>query len=145
MATMPIGSKPLENPVGHAPAVMVRHETYMIFSLPGVPEEMKSIFLKHVLPLLKRRIGKFVRKEVSLETKGVMESVLAPYLDIVVAKNPDVYVKSHPKGYSRGVSTLHINIAAEAIDRKTVNRYLSKAVLQMKLCVRKAGGKVKEI
>jgi len=145
MATMPIGSKPLENPVGHAPAVMVRHGTCMIFVLPGVPEEMKSIFLKHVLPLLKRRIGKFVRKEVSLETKGVMESVLAPYLDLVVAKNPNVYVKSHPKGYSKGVSTLHVNITAEARDKNTVDKYLSKAVKQMKLCIKKAGGKVKEI
>jgi molybdopterin-biosynthesis enzyme MoeA-like protein len=145
MATMPISSKPLENPVGHAPAVMVKHGSSTIFALPGVPREMESIFLMHMMPLLKQRIGSFVRKEISVETKGVMESVLAPYLDMVVAKNPNVYIKSHPKGYSKGVSTLHINIATEASNSRTANKYLGRAVKQMKLAIEKAGGSAKRI
>lgn len=145
MATIPAGSKPLENPVGHAPAVMVKHGSCTIFSLPGVPREMESIFSIHVLPVLKRSTGKFVRTDVRLETKGVMESMLSPYLDIVVAKNPNVYIKSHPRGYSKGISTLHVNIATEARDRKTAKRNLKRAVQQMKFYVRKAGGSVKQI
>lgn len=145
MATIPAGSKPLENPVGHAPAVMVKHGSCTIFSLPGVPREMESIFSMHVLPVLKQSIGKFIRADVRLETKSVMESILSPYLDIVVAKNPEVYIKSHPRGYSKGISTLHVNIATEARDRKTAKRNLKKAVRQMKFYVKKAGGSVKQI
>ncbi|MFQ5940864.1 MAG: molybdopterin-binding protein [Nitrososphaerales archaeon] len=143
MATIPANSKPLENPVGHAPGVMVKYGSCMIFALPGVPQEMRDIFSMHVLPVLKQRIGKFVRTQSSFETRGVMESILAPYLEIVVARNPNVYVKSHPKGYNKGVPTLHIDITAEGSNRNTANRYLRRAVRQMKHCIKRTGGTVK--
>jgi len=145
MATMPARAKPLENPVGHAPAVMVKHGSCIIFSLPGVPTEMMAVFVKHVLPFLKRKIGMFVRIETSLETTNIMESVIAPYLDRVVASNPKVYIKSHPRGYGKGVSILHINLACESSNRRSANKYLRKAVREMKQSVTDAGGKVKEI
>jgi molybdenum cofactor synthesis domain-containing protein len=145
MATIPMGAEPLENPVGHAPAVMIKENSCLVFSLPGVPREMQSIFSVHILPIIKRRIGKFVRMSVSLETKGVTESMLSPYIDTVVAKNPNVYVKSHPKGYNKGVSILHVNIAAEAKSRKDANMYLKKASREMKLYVAKSGGSAREI
>lgn len=145
MTTMPAKAKPIENPVGHAPAVMVKQGSCTIFSLPGVPSEMEAIFAKHVLPVLKRNIGKFVRLEAELETMGVMESVLAPYLDNVVAKNPKVYIKSHPRGYSKGVSTLHINLACKSTNVKLARGYLKRAIDQMKESVRKAGGKARTI
>ena len=144
MATMPARAKPLENPVGHAPAVMVKHGSCTIFSLPGVPAEMRVVFAKHILPVLKREIGKLVRIEKTLETTNIMESVIAPYLDRVVGCNPKVYIKSHPRGYSKGISTLHINLACESTSRKLASRYLRKAVREMKQSVIDAGGKVKE-
>jgi len=145
MATMPAKATPLENPVGHAPAVMMKRGSCTIFSLPGVPTEMMAVFAKHILPVLKRKIGKLVRIETSLETTNVMESVIAPYLDRVIASNPKVYIKSHPRGYSKGVSVLHINLACEASSRKLASNYLRKAVREMKQSVTDAGGKVKEI
>ncbi|MEM2760023.1 MAG: molybdopterin-binding protein [Nitrososphaerales archaeon] len=145
MAIIPTGAKPLENPVGHAPAVTLKHGSCTIFSLPGVPSEMQSVFAKHVLPVLRHKVGKFVRGDVTIQTKGVSESMLAPYLDIMISENPHIYVKSHPKGYNSGVSTLHVNISCEARDRKTLHRYLKKAVDQMKFYIQKEGGSSKEI
>lgn len=145
MATMPAKTKPIENPVGHAPSVMVKQGSCTIFSLPGVPSEMEVIFAKHALPVLKRKMGKLFRIETSLETTNVMESVIAPYLDRVVASNPKVYIKSHPRGYSKGVSILHINLACESGSKKLAHKYLRKAVRQMKQSVVDAGGRVKEI
>ncbi len=144
MATMPARSKPLENPVGHAPAVMVKHGPCTIFSLPGVPTEMMAIFAKHAMPVLKNKMGKLIRVETTLVTTDVTESVIAPYLDKAVASNSKVYIKSHPRGYSRGVSTLHINLACESSSRKLANKYLRKAVMEMKRNIVNAGGKVKE-
>ena len=145
MAKLPVGSKALENMVGHAPGVMLEHGSCTIFVVPGVPQELKSIFSIQILPILKRRIGRYVREERVLEVKEVMESVLAPYLDMVVDKNPNVYVKSHPKGFNKGVSMLNINIIAEASEKRTVKKNLIKAVRQMRLHIKEAGGKVKQI
>ncbi len=44
MALLPKGGIPLQNREGTAPGVLLRIENTMIFSLPGVPREMKSIF-----------------------------------------------------------------------------------------------------
>ena len=145
MATIPARAKPLENHVGHAPAVMVKHRSCTIFSLPGVPTEMMAVFTKHILTGLKRKMGGLVRLETSLETSHVMESVLSPYLDRVVANNPKVYIKSHPRGYRKGVSKLHINLACESSSRKLASKYLKKAVREMKRSVIDAGGTIKEI
>ncbi|MFY3739733.1 MAG: molybdenum cofactor synthesis domain-containing protein [Candidatus Nitrosomirales archaeon] len=145
MATMPERARPLENPVGHAPAVMVKRGSCIIFSLPGVPAEMMAILAKHVLPVLKSRMGRSVRLETNFETTNVTESFLAPYLDRVVANNPKVYVKSHPRGYRKGISTLHINLASETSNRKLASKYIRKAAREMKQCVIDAGGRVKEI
>ncbi|MGH9878319.1 MAG: molybdopterin-binding protein [Nitrososphaerales archaeon] len=145
MATIPKQAKPLDNPVGHAPAVMVKHGSCTIFSLPGVPKEMMSIFAKHVLPFLKSKMGNLVRIEASFETTNITESFIAPYLDSVVAQNPKVYIKSHPRGYRKGVSKLHINLACESSSRKLANKYIRKAAKEMKQSILDAGGKIKEI
>jgi molybdenum cofactor synthesis domain-containing protein len=145
MATLPTQARPLDNPVGHAPAVMMKHGSCTIFSLPGVPDEMMSIFAKHVLPILKHKMGKLVRIETSFETTNVAESFIAPYLERVVAHNPKVYIKSHPRGYRKGISTLHINLASESSSRKSANRVLRKAAREMKQSILAAGGKIKQI
>jgi molybdenum cofactor synthesis domain-containing protein len=145
MAIMPARAKPLENPVGHAPAVMVKHGSCTMFSLPGVPTEMEAILAKYILPFLKYRIGRVVRIEKNLETTNIVESVMAPYLDGVVSKNPKVYIKSHPRGYEKSVSKLHISLACESSNKKLARKYLRKALKEMKQSILDAGGKVKEI
>ena len=44
MAILPKGGIPLRNRAGTAPGVLVIEKGIMIFSIPGVPKEMKSIF-----------------------------------------------------------------------------------------------------
>ena len=145
MAILPAKAEPLENPIGHAPAVVVKHASCLIFSLPGVPTEMMAIFTKHMIPVLKRKIGEIVRIETNLETTSVMESVIAPYLHKVVASNPAVYIKSHPRGYKKGTSKLHISLVCESRNRRATEKSLRKAVREMRQSVIDAGGKVREI
>src|SRR6266849_9250271 len=52
MATLPQGSAPLPNPVGTAPGVKLQESSTTLFSLPGVPSEMKAIFRASVIPHL---------------------------------------------------------------------------------------------
>ena len=53
MAKIPVGSIPIQNPVGNAPAVLLFIKKTRIICLPGVPKEMKAIFLRSILPQIK--------------------------------------------------------------------------------------------
>src|SRR3954462_7209735 len=59
MATIPIGSIPIQNPVGTAPSVLIETAETNIICLPGVPKELQAIFLERILPQIKKIIGDF--------------------------------------------------------------------------------------
>jgi nicotinamide-nucleotide amidase len=105
MATLPEGSSPLPNPAGTAPGVMIHRGRSTIYSLPGVPSEMKAIFKDSIEPHLKslsvdRPIG------VQFKIVGIIESALAPILDEARRKYPGLYFKSHPRGRETGIKPL---------------------------------------
>jgi nicotinamide-nucleotide amidase len=55
-ALLPQGAQILPNPVGIAPGFKLKQENCELFFLPGVPTEMRVIFERSVLPLLRRKI-----------------------------------------------------------------------------------------
>jgi molybdenum cofactor synthesis domain-containing protein len=101
MATLPRGATPLPNPVGTAPGVMVKQSGTTMFSLPGVPSEMKSIFRTSIVPYLKSFSVKGPR-ELQFRIAGIIESALAPILDEARRAFPGLYFKSHPRGRETG-------------------------------------------
>lgn len=105
MALLPRASEPLPNPVGTAPGVLTTVNRTKIFSLPGVPDEMKAIFRSSIIPVLKKS-GKTAPQEVYLSLVGIVESALAPVLDEAQSKFPNLYFKSHPKSRETGVRSL---------------------------------------
>jgi nicotinamide-nucleotide amidase len=56
-AYIPAGAEPLENPLGTAPGIFVRHKGKIIAVMPGVPSEMKRMFEDSVLPQLREFAG----------------------------------------------------------------------------------------
>ena len=117
MARLPIGSTPLPNPVGTAPGVKIDQSDTTIFSLPGVPSEMKAIFRDSVIPHL-RASQRSRPREVQVKIVGIIESALAPILDRAQRSYPGLYFKSHPRGRETGrrrLILLHIyNILPES-------------------------------
>ena len=103
MATIPEGSTPIQNPIGSAPAITEQAGGISIFCLPGVPSEMKAIFEEHILPRIKKSIGKFVAEELNYNTRGLTEAMIAPVLIEIVKSHPKnmIYLKTHPRGYYR--------------------------------------------
>lgn len=101
MACLPVGSQPIENPAGSAPAVISKQGRTTIVSLPGVPKEFKAIYNNTVGPLIRSKTGttRFVQKRLML--RGIVESELSPTIDKVMNQYPTVFVKSHPRGWSR--------------------------------------------
>jgi len=100
MAILPEGTKFVSNPIGTAACIQVDLPNTKIFVLPGVPAEMEAIFNETIAPIIKQATGGLVFCERSMHLEGMGESVLAPYIDQVMAQFSGVYIKSHPLGLS---------------------------------------------
>lgn len=94
MALLPQGSRPLANPVGAAPGVVLAEGETTIVALPGVPSELKGIFSTSLRSLLARIFTHRTWLERSVRVQCGDESVLAPILQAVGRAHPDVYLKS---------------------------------------------------
>jgi len=115
MGILPIGGVPIRNPVGTAPGLWLHAHRTEIFCLPGVPREAKAIFRSSLSQVISATAGGITFAERWLRVRGVMESTLAPIIDRVMRKWPDVYIKSHPKGVEasgRPYIELHLSISS---------------------------------
>jgi nicotinamide-nucleotide amidase len=141
MAKFPEGAKPLPNPVGTAPAAFINFEDSIIFSLPGVPSEMRSIFDNSVALVLKDAAKGVTFFEKSIECTGIMESSIAPFIDKVMKNNPPVYIKSHPKGNEK-VSFIEFHISSKARTPNKTKKDVIKAEIELTDFIKKNGGKM---
>src|SRR5919197_2599848 len=148
MARIPKGSIPIQNPVGSAPSILIGaskkdnisstssfpssiaadNANTMIVCLPGVPKEMKAIFLESILPKIKKMIGDFHFIETTHEITGVSEAMLAPTISMIVQSNPAdlIYLKTHPITFTgnNNKPKLRIQIVSKGKDRREVrSRY----------------------
>jgi molybdenum cofactor synthesis domain-containing protein len=142
MAKLPWKSKPVENPVGTAPGVLLRVKGTTLIALPGVPSEMKAIFEESVVPLLKKMAGDTTFFETSIFADSVMESTLAPLIDQTMHENPLVYIKSHPKSEEEKPH-IELHFSTTAKESKIAKNRLEKAILQLSELIRESGGVVR--
>jgi nicotinamide-nucleotide amidase len=144
MAKFPEEATPISNPVGTAPAVVMKHENVTILALPGVPSEMKSIFDESIAPVLKQAAHNVTFFETSIEATKVIESEMAPLIDKVMHNNPYVYIKSHPKGAER-VPRIEFYLSTTAKDSTTARKHVTNALLQLSELIQEKGGKIKPV
>jgi nicotinamide-nucleotide amidase len=144
MARLPEGAKPLSNPVGTAPGVIMEHGSITIVALPGVPSEMKAIFDGSVASLLKKVAGDATFFEMSIEATGVIESEMAPLIERVMHDNPYVYIKSHPKGAER-IPRIEFHFSTTAKNSGVARKRVSKTFVQLSELIQEKGGKIKPI
>ncbi len=142
MAKLPNTAQPLPNPVGTAPAVIMKKDETLIIALPGVPSEMKSIFKESVVPLLRKESGTLAFFETSVFADNIMESVLAPLIDLTMRENTCVYIKSHPKG-EEDKPHIELHFSTMAKQPKTARKHLTRAVHQLSEFVAKNGGSIR--
>jgi len=144
MAMLPRGAKPLPNPVGTAPGVLVRYGDVNLIMLPGVPQEMMAIFDESVAPLLREVAGNMVFYEASLEVKGVPESDLAPLIEQVMRENPYVYIKSHPK-ISEKTSHIELHFSTTCEDLNVARQRIERSIMQISELISDRGGKIRPV
>lgn len=83
----PAGSMPLNNPLGTAPGVHWERGGKHIFMLPGVPREMKRMWLDHVEPRL-RPLSAAALHTLRLVVCGVPESTLDQRTEAIRERHP---------------------------------------------------------
>ncbi len=142
MAKLPKDSEPLKNSVGTAPGVLLMYKRSKIVCLPGVPAELKAIFEEEVKPLILKEMKRKYSVIVTLEIYELMESSLAPILDEVVKENPDVYIKSHPKGKEVGAPKIELDINVIHEDEKEARKRAMELAHRLKEKIIEKGGKV---
>jgi nicotinamide-nucleotide amidase len=104
-AYIPAGAKPLENSRGTAPGIMAEVKGKMIFTLPGVPSEMKRMFAGLVLPKLQRFAAGQAVVVRKLRCFGAGESTIAELLGSACKRGRNPLVNCTVES---GMITLHI-------------------------------------
>ncbi|CDN32428.1 C-terminal domain of CinA type S [Mucinivorans hirudinis] len=76
-ALVPSGCEVLKNENGSAPGMLLRRNGRLLFSLPGVPFEMKALVCEKVLPLVRREFSLQSVVHRTVVTFGMAESILS--------------------------------------------------------------------
>ena len=139
MAFLPEESEPLKNTKGTAPGVYCGKGGTKIVALPGVPEEMKGLFEREVLKIIRHNFRGERRATSRIVVKGIPEADLAPMVDRVRTNIGGIYIKSHVKYSEKGLSPIEVFLSC----RGRGSRLKIKKGMQMlrSLAIR-AGGKV---
>ena len=110
---MPEGAIPIKNPNGTAPSFIVEDPRAVIYSLPGVPVEMKWLFENEVEPYLRNKfnLAEVIHYRV-LKIIGIGESAVDDKVGHLIANssNPTVGVLALP-------GQVDVRIAAKAANR----------------------------
>jgi len=148
MAKIPVGSTPIQNLVGNAPAVLLSVNKTRIICLPGVPNEMKAIVLRSILPQIKEEIGNFTIAEINYYVQGISEAMISSRLTKIVASVPNdkLYLKTHPQGYvNNNIPKIRIQIVSKGTKKEQVSRLLEKVSSKLSTTIRKNNGKILKI
>jgi len=97
-AEVPRGARPIPNPRGTAPGLIVADEAGTVFVLPGVPAEMRGLLEEGVVPelLAAREAGAPVVRSRLVRTAGIGESALAERLEDALADGGPIEVAFLP-------------------------------------------------
>jgi nicotinamide-nucleotide amidase len=142
MARLPVGAEPVMNEVGTAPGVRLVTGSTVVYCLPGVPAEMRSIFRGSVEPEVKEKIGKKFRKYITMKIEGIFESTIAPIIAEGLKRHPEAYVKSHPRGIREGVSRLELDIAVVGREKDPTVKEGAKIARELENAIVGAGGRI---
>ncbi|MBI3840854.1 MAG: competence damage-inducible protein A [Thaumarchaeota archaeon] len=141
MARLPAGGEPVMNAEGTAPGVRIMAGRTVVFSLPGVPREMRAMFSDAVEPEVRLAAGPLQRVAARLMLEGVLESELAPVIQAEVRRHPGAYVKSHPKMVG-AISRVDLEVAVVRRDRASAAGTVSRIVGEVSRWVVGKGGTV---
>jgi nicotinamide-nucleotide amidase len=128
-ATLIPSAQAMMNPIGTAPGWWVEHAnaggSRIIVSMPGVPFEMKRMWVNEVEPRLVSATGTVIVSRI-LKTLGIGESAVEEMVDdLMVGSNPTLA----PYAKADGV---HLRITAKAADRRQGEAMIEELELKVR-------------
>lgn len=142
MAMMPEGASIIMNNVGTAPGMFLRYNGKLIFSIPGVPKEMREM-VKEITKITGRGKLNYISREIRVE--GIMESSFAPYIKKISEEAGNrIFVKSHPESMEFSNPILIIEVYGYSEDKKELEEQVSECLEQIETYVRKLNGKIEK-
>ncbi len=138
MARLPEGAEAIENPVGAAPAAMLKVSGCRIISLPGVPSELKAIIEGPLQKTMREIFGRGSYREREVTVKCGDESALAPALRRVATAHPDVYIKSRASHFGRDI-TFRVLLSASAKRPEEADQMIERAFEDLTRALQDAG------
>lgn len=131
MCAIPVGSEPIENPLGVAPGVLLRLAGGLaILALPGAPEEARAV-LNAALPRLRDLFPRLAVASREVEAPTADESALRPLLDRLADEHPRVSVRSLAPGFVREGAPVVVTLEASAPTRREAEALVDAAVRRL--------------
>ena len=126
-AFIPEGAVAIPNPVGTAPAFYIEENHKILFSLPGVPSEMKTLLGSDVLPIIKSKFP--IESAIvirTIHTAGIGESSVDELVsDLEKMSNPTVGLAAHP-------GQVDIRITAKANTRELAQELIAPVEIKVR-------------
>ena len=119
---MPTKAIILKNEMGTAPGMLFKIGEKSLLSVPGVPYEMKNIFTKQFVPLLKEQYINEIILHRTIRTVGVGESILAAQIDDIVNSFPS----NLSVAYLPSIGTVRIRLSANGSNENEIRALLKK-------------------
>ncbi len=123
-AEIPSKAIPLENKNGTAPGMRFDDNGRQLFSLPGVPAEMKQLMNDSVIPFLKEKIqstGESVEIYKTILTTGIPESTLADMIG-----NPEDFLNGGSLAFLPSYQGVRLRIGINADNIETAEKKLDE-------------------
>jgi nicotinamide-nucleotide amidase len=87
-AMLPQGAIRLDNAIGTAPGFALQQEKCWFAFVPGVPSEMRHLFLQHIKPMLLMRYSLQPSRLITIKTVGIGESDLQERINQIAIPPP---------------------------------------------------------
>jgi nicotinamide-nucleotide amidase len=123
-AEVPASCRVLKNSSGTAPGMWFEKDGTIYISMPGVPNEMKHLMMKNVLPELNKRFISQVIVHRNIMTYGTFESKLADLLTDFEAGLPD----NIKLAYLPSSGIIKLRLTGTGSDRSLVTESLKEQV-----------------
>jgi nicotinamide-nucleotide amidase len=118
----------LKNNNGTAPGMLFHYKGRKIISLPGVPAEMKGIFINEILPMLINDNGGVQIVYKTLITAGVGETYIEDKIRTVVHELPSDISMAYLPSYG----TVRLRVTGKHHDKKYIEQETAKVVIKIK-------------
>ena len=146
MSFVPENSQIIDNLIGTAPSVLIRHGETKIICLPGVPVELRHIFKTNILKMIMDDYKGIYFKDQFVKTTKIRESQIAKFLETITkkydAKEYDFYIKTHAKNPTSRVPKINIYVSIKGYNENIINVQFENIINKIKKEIYRLDGEI---